>query len=239
MSDIILNSIPYFADLGFKVFLNFVGYYAFHIAFSVYFDEDYTKLAFKQKAYILKNVTKSVFLMYLVYIAFNPIIYALRDDIWDNTSITYMGNIYVSTDLSGLLFVPELPITTKLHHLCVLALGVGNIFLDYSTQNMQRYACIYAYFSVIPYCVNTYLGMRVLLVKKPILKYICKMSLYIYSGCFLMNVLFQHNIAYHLFIENTVDTLYIAIYLCIFYLIMIDDIKLIKYFYYKNYLQTR
>ena len=113
------------------VAFNYILFQIIHIVLGTK-SKRYAKIAYHQQRYVVKNLAKSAILMCLLIAVIPSIWMALWYDIWNNRTIYMVGNIYVSIDLSGLLFVPKLPTTTKIHHSCVLILGTINVFMDYT-----------------------------------------------------------------------------------------------------------
>jgi len=191
---------------------------------------EYIRLSQNKQKYVIKNLTKSIILFFLIFLTIPCLWNMIFYDIWDNHDIHLLGTIYVSTDLSGLLFVPDLPMTTIIHHCSVLVIGCINILMDYNQPGLHRAFISLTILSMIPYLVNTFLAMRYLentAYNKNIL-YIC---LGLYSTSVMLNVCLQH---YHVFfLVPRVGIYYKALYLLLYYTILNDDIKLIRYLGYK------
>ena len=194
---------------------------------------NYPLLEHRNQRYVVKNLTKSGLLMGLLITAAPGIWNMFRYNQWDNQLIHTIGSIYVSIDLSGLLFVPNLPIETKIHHTCVMILGLINVFMDYTIPGLHRALISLTLLSMIPYLVNTYLGMRYLEGAK-IKRWILHICLWLYSFSVLVNCILQHLYIFW-FIPDFSLTLSVlkTLYLMLYYFILNDDVKLIKYLHYK------
>jgi hypothetical protein len=123
---------------------------------------NFKQLKEEKKMYVSKNIVKSCILSYLSVI-FN---YQLYDLILGNHIDQYYfrnyGILYVGNDLAGLLFVRNLPSSTKLHHVSTLLLYTILCIFDINNNSICRMMCIYTIFSCYPFMVNLYLGLRYL-----------------------------------------------------------------------------
>jgi len=128
------------------------------IATSHYYRDVYTDSG--RRLYILKNLSKSIILCYLVTL-FSPMMHqVLFYNIWPANGVFYeLGTVYVVTDVTGLLLV-RLPLRTRIHHTCVLILGFCNIMSDYQLDGIHRALIYLTYLSMAAYIVNTYLALR-------------------------------------------------------------------------------
>ena len=134
----------------------------------------------------------------------------------------------MSTDVTGLLLVPNLSTATKIHHRTVWVLSTLNMISDYQVNGLHRALVTLCFFSAIPYLVNTYLGLRHL--NTPYIKQkIVDIALYTYANSVAANVVLQHLYVFRWVPFNGVSVVYLILY----YLILYDDIKLVMYLYYK------
>ena len=211
--------------LGLTFIGNGIGYITYFIILN-YTNSYFPTLKDHQKMRTLKNLTKATFLAYLT-IYTTPHIWAIyKTGIWDNDLITWMGNVYVSTDLAGLFYVESLPKLTKIHHTIVFFLGIMNIIADYSQPGTHRNMVILAYFSLIPYSVNCLLGTKDLRFTPIFYRILGVWSSILYGFCITINFLFQH---INIFKYNQ-DQISIRLgFLAIYYLILLDDINLMKW----------
>lgn len=213
----------------FFMFINKV-FYRLYDAFLIKNDTGYKELIYEKKMYVVKNLTKSTLLAFFSLLC-APRIYSLffHHSISD-WEITAWGSLYASTDFMGLLFVPNLPTTTKIHHTCVMVFAVFNIFVDHSKEGVHHALIVLTYFSCLPYLVNSLLAFRFL---KSIdrTSQLAKLSFGIYGISIFCNFILQH--IYVLYILE--HHWYNYVYLLLYYLaILRDDIKLMKYLHFKS-----
>lgn len=215
--------------LIFLVFVLNTSLYMIYYYLLVSYNQKFRELKWEQKIYVIKNFTKATLLCYLTYFSTKIIYDVLVLKHWDNDDMTLAGLIYVSTDVSGLLFVPNLPTTTKIHHIMVSAIGFFTIIQDFRQPGIQGSFVGLAYFSVIPYLVNFLLGLRHL--GFPVLKkQIAKLAGAIYALCIVANIIYQH--VYTIYFSQAYY-LTMGLYLLGYYLaILRDDFKLLQYLYY-------
>jgi hypothetical protein len=217
------------------VLLGFVGISLFNYGALNYYltqtSEHYRKLEYHRKCYMVKNLSKSLMLFMMLASAprflFQTMIYQNYDNWW----ITFYGNVYVSTDLTALLVVPKLPMTTKIHHICVLLFGMVNILVDYEQEGFHLVLVPLTVFSCFPYIVNFYLAYRwsPLPFKNSVLIQLC---FWTYGLSIMANLFFQHYYVFYLFEPQYIN----YIYLCLYYLaILRDDLKLMQYLFYKGF----
>ena len=210
------------------VMANLACYTGMDKIFQVHLPE-YQNLEEFEKRYILKNLTKT-FILFLIVIGTLPWLYdLLLYNIWNNPIKHIIGTIYVSTDLTGLLFVPRLAFRTKVHHTIVCILGLSSIMTDYTQNGLHRALLTLTYMSAIPYTVNAYLGLRYLN-RDYIKKQIVDVALYVYSLSVMVNILVQH---FYVFLWVPGFSLLKVLYLAMYYSILYDDLKLVQYLYYK------
>ena len=168
MNTVLVNSewLNALASIGFWIPVNLIFYGFYHLLFCQ-ISNRYRDLSYDRRFYIVKNISKSTMLV-LLLLCSTPCIYqGLVWDNWDNNRVHLIGSVYVSTDVTGLLTVPNLATTTKLHHCCVLVLGMVNLLSDYGQEGLHRALISLTYFSMIPYVVNAYLAVRWLVNERP------------------------------------------------------------------------
>lgn len=178
---------------------------------------------YKQK-YIVKNIWKSCILFLIMIATSIPILDGFIRGIWSNWTFFIFGTIYVSLDLSGLIYVQGLPTATKIHHYVVCVLGTLNSMADYNFDGYYHSILIYTYFSIIPFIVNFYLGYRYLEQNQQRLKKLALISYYVYLCSLSVNVLSQF-----LFFITQPFRWTIVLYLLMYILIFNDDMKLIEF----------
>ena len=190
----------------------------------------YIELIPRDKFYVLKNLCKS-FILCMLMIAGTPIVYGvIFNNYWNNAMIHFLGTVYVSTDLTGLITIRRLSMATKIHHACVLIFGFVSVSSDYNEPSIARAMLVLTFFSIIPYSVNGYLGLRYLK-QKDIQELVIDLCLYTYVNSVIVNFVFQH--LYILYWLSDSYWILRMVYMGLYYLILNDDIKLIKYLYYK------
>ena len=218
--------------------LNLFLYLFFHW-FLTQFNTRYPTLNYDRKCYVVKNLTKS-FLLAMFGIFFTPVLYRyLKYHQFSDWELTAYGCLYTSTDLTGLLVVPNLPMTTKIHHTVVTLLGFTTIFLvDFHKFGLSHAFIPLTYLSVIPYLVNTLLAFR--FIAYPLVnRWLARLSLIIYALSIALNFGFQHYFVFWLlpsFSPNqSIDWTHWFYLIVVYYLaILRDDLKLLSYLYNKS-----
>jgi len=216
--------------LGQFCVLNLVLYGMFALGFSVFLP-DFSNLSFSKRIYTLKNLTKSLLLCVFAFSTLPALWGVVKYDHWDNYEMFFWGCVYVSTDLSGLMWVPDLSNATKIHHIIVCILGTLNAFSDYTQRGLHQALLTLTYFSAVPYIVNTYLGLRHL-EDKTIQNSLISSCFYVYTFSILLNFWVQHMYIFYL-IPGGVTWIKIG-YLVAYYNILRDDLHLMGYFRYKS-----
>ena len=116
-----------------------------------------------RQAYIIKNIAKSVVLMFLTPPALWVINRIIFYNTWESAMIKTMGAMYAASDIVAVFKMFEkLPLTTKIHHLCVCVFAFLNAaVIDYNdSTSIWRNTAMLAAFSAPTYGVNTFLGLR-------------------------------------------------------------------------------
>lgn len=191
----------------------------------------YGKLNIIQKRYTQKNLTKSLILLLILIMGLPNMFVLFVTGKWQNEMIHFLGTIYVSTDLTGLIMIPKLSIATKIHHYCVLVFGTISVLSDYNKMGIHRAMVTLTLLSAIPYLVNGYLGLRYL-ENKNIKDFIINICLYTYILSVVANFIIQH-----LYVCLWLPSGFLLIklpYIGLYYLIVYDDLNLIKYLWYKH-----
>tara|TARA_R100001163_G_C5054382_1_gene190924 strand:- start:351 stop:1208 length:858 start_codon:yes stop_codon:yes gene_type:complete len=196
------------------------GFYVFYYTILYKFNRNFRKLSHRRRLYDVKNITKATILSFLTFYLTPHVYDMITTGKWDNDIITYFGNVYVSTDLAGLLFVRDLPNLTKIHHTVVLCLGIFSICVDYGVSGIHRNLIALTYFSIIPYLVNCLLGTKDLRFPSVIYKWLAIISSIMYAICITINFLYQHITI--LFYSEDLLLVRIAA-LIIYHLIFMDD----------------
>jgi len=218
-------NIAYFLFLSFLVYLHTHVYHFGDQLLTRFYKSQSESLTPYKRKYIIKNIWKSSILLLILISGSIAVFDGFFNNIWSNLNFHVWGTVYVSLDLSGLIFVPGLPASTKVHHLVVILLGSLSAFTDYYEPGYYRSILIYTYFSIVPFIVNFYLAYRYLEVddvKKR--KMVAKLSFLVYAGSLGMNILC--NVC---FFATEPFSWTILFYIASFGLIMNDDIKLIRF----------
>ena len=165
----------------------------------------------------------------LILVFSTPLIYGIIfNGNWNNNLIHAFGTLYASTDVTGLLIVPNLARATKIHHTTVIIFSTLNMISNHELNGLHRALIVMCFLSAVPYIVNTYLGLRHL--ETPRIKQkIVDIALYTYVNSVVVNIILQHLYVFRWVPFSLVSLLYLGLY----YLILYDDVQLIKYLYYK------
>jgi len=177
-----------------------------------------------KKKYIIKNIWKSAVLLLILISGSIAVFDGFFNNVWSNLTFFVWGTVYVSLDLSGLIFVRGLPTATKIHHSIVIVLGSLNAITDYYEPGYYRSILIYTYFSIVPFIVNFYLAYRYLECNQIKKKTVAKISSIIYAVSLGTNVLCNL-----IFFATEPFSWTIVFYFASYSLIMNDDIKLIRF----------
>lgn len=216
----------YWAHLLFLIFvINPVCY------LGVYFllkkiDPSFEYKSYREKCYAIKNISKSFILCILTSYCFPMFIKIMSYDEWPSQLMIILGNVYVSTDVTALFFVPELPTNTKIHHTVVLILGIINTFANYQIDGIHRATTYLTFFSMIPYIVNTRLGVRFIEISVLNKKRISYASAAVYTLSIICNFIIQN---YYIFLKSNINLVSRILYFIVYYLIFNDDILLLNY----------
>ena len=226
-SELLTNLYNGYKLLSIFFLINYLNYFLLEKLLSK-IKPKFNDLSYADKKYTVKNLSKSCVLL-LILIFVSPTIYNIMfNGIWDNYYIYFFGTLYMSTDVTGLLLVPNLALPTKIHHITVWIFSTLNMISNYEVNGLHRALVALGFFSAIPYLVNTYLGLRHL--NTPYIKQkIVDISLYTYTNTIIVNAILQHLYIFKWVKFNIISLLYLSLY----YLILFDDIKLVRYLYYK------
>ena len=130
------------------------------VKFSLEINEQFRKYDDAKKYYIIKNLIKSAMMAFIFIGMIFVYIPNIINGIWNDSHNRLIGVFYVSNDLAGLMAVPNLPKSTKLHHYTTVFLYTLICYLSTDEETIGRLLVIYTVFSCIPFMVNTYLGIR-------------------------------------------------------------------------------
>lgn len=196
-------------------------YFIFNRWFELFFQK-YNEFPSHRKLYVLKNITKSFVLAFISIYYAKIILNTIYYNEWpDNEALHFIGTLYVSTDVTG-LFLVRLPLSSRLHHTCVLILGGMNMFSDYKIAGIHRSLVYLTYFSTTSYLVNTFLSVRDLTQQnfKRWFSFLCTI---VYVASIGVNVYVQHAYFYNFMSSRSFA------YIIVYWMILMDDIILLKY----------
>ena len=107
-----------------------------------------------KQVYIVKNIVKSIYLCMLAVSA--PFVITT----WDNHVIKIFAALYVSNDLMGMIVCPNLPTSTRIHHMTSVLFLMAAFMVDFTTNHIAQMLFYYTYASSLAFTVNAYLGLR-------------------------------------------------------------------------------
>lgn len=107
-----------------------------------------------KQVYIVKNIVKSMYLCLLAVSA--PFLITT----WDNHIIRIFAALYVSNDLMGMIVCPNLPTSTRIHHMTSVLFLMAAFMTDFTTNHVAQMLFYYTYASSMAFAVNAYLGLR-------------------------------------------------------------------------------
>lgn len=229
-NNVSMSLITYFCTLMAMCFINCIGYSIVDIILSTNIPA-YNDLDLAKKRYTQKNLTKSLILLIILLMSIPGLMVLLLTGKWQTEAIHFLGTVYVSTDLTGLMMVPNLSRATVVHHFCVLLFGTISVLSDYNVMGIHRAMVTLTLLSAIPYLVNGYLGLRYL-ENKRIREIIIDICLYTYVNSVIVNFVVQH-----LYVFVWLPAGYWTVklpYMCLYYLIVYDDVNLIRYLWFKH-----
>lgn len=191
----------------------------------------YALLPFDRRRYVIKNVNKSIWLFSMTFFAVYILVDALIYNYWNNGMIHIMGIVYGIPDTVALFIVPNLPLSTKVHHFVVTLLYIINVFQDVSQFHYWRAIIIYAIFSILSGSVNGYLGFRLVCPDsmQPYKNAFKRFAYYNYIICFVSIWVYQYYIIITWIYTKSMWEIGFVIYMILSHLIMYDDLVLIKF----------
>ena len=198
------------------------------------FNENFQKINMAKQLYIVKNIVKSWILLYVaIYASFDLYNFILTNHI-DMNQIHHYACNYVSNDILALVLVPNLPYTTRIHHMITSLFLLYTLNIDYNDiTNVGQFLFIYTLFSSYTFLVNFYLGIRFLKHEKnkylnQIIEYsrICAYYIYKYS-CFLNWTIHIVFLSYRAYLG--IFNLHYLIYSGLLFFIIKDDIILMSW----------
>ena len=198
------------------------------------FNENFQKINMAKQLYIVKNIVKSWILLYVaIYASFDLYNFILTNHI-DMNQIHHYACNYVSNDILALVLVPNLPYTTRIHHMITSLFLLYTLNIDYNDiTNVGQFLFIYTLFSSYTFLVNFYLGIRFLKHEKnkylnEIIEYSRIYAYYIYKySCFLNWTIHIVFLSYRAYLG--VFNLHYLIYSGLLFFIIKDDIILMSW----------
>ena len=192
-------------------------------------NEDYTSLDDYKQKYVVKNLTKCIWLFGLSFFSIYILIQAIFYNIWIDHLVKILGAVYGLPDTLSLIWIPKLPFSTKIHHTVVSFLWIANYFQTVEVFHYWRGIVVYALFSILCGSVNGYLGFRIIFSKSPYRQNFKIFARYNYIFCFISIWLYQYFIFYSWLSRFGFNNIGFWVYVVSAHLIMYDDIILIKF----------
>lgn len=212
------------------LYVNFL--YIITLFFLEKFNNVFNSLELNKKMYVVKNIVKSIVLLYISVSGTKTLVQYLNTDNYDMKVIRYYASWYVSNDITALAVVKNLPITTKIHHSITTCLLFYTMLIDYNyLTNPGKLLLIYTIMSCYTFMVNFYLGIRFLKKKDSknrLIKYSRYYSYYTYVGCCMVNWSIHFVILMNRLINFQYNIQYL-IYTGMLYFIIKDDLILMSW----------
>ena len=192
----------------------------------------YNKQSKNRQRYITKNIVKSVLLCFISVITVKPLYDIILYNKWNNSIIHTLGSLYVSNDILGLLCIPDLPRSTKFHHIVTTLLLFLNFNIDYTEINTSsieigKLLVVYVIFSSYSFLVNYTLGYRFLTSSNSKrLAQLKKVSYYIYLLSCIINWSIQLVFLYRF---KNISVFTKLVYIGVMMPIVNDDIVLLSW----------
>tara|TARA_B100000795_G_scaffold177039_1_gene133800 strand:- start:1201 stop:1698 length:498 start_codon:yes stop_codon:yes gene_type:complete len=148
----------------------------------------------------------------------------LAENHWKTELIQYFAVMYGSNDLVGLVCVPRLPSTTKIHHFVSTFLVLMSLSIDFQHSEIGQSMLVYTYASASAYIVNLHLGIRLLHIRG-------KYNWLRYTAGFIYAVICAMSWSWHIWWTYTRNHLYWYhfVYIGLLLCIVRDDIILMRW----------
>lgn len=195
----------------------------------------YNELSYSKKAYVVKNISKSIFLCYITLDLVKLLLTILYyKKTLDNDSVKQVASFYVSNDIIALLLVPNISKTTKRHHYTTTFLLFVNYCIDYTRLDLlsSKIGLLligYTTLSAFSFPVNLFLGSRFIIESKQTKYILNKIAYYNYKLSLIINWLTQLSYIIYSSWLNYNHILTFIVYTCIMLPIINDDIVLISW----------
>ena len=178
----------------------------------------FSSLSINKQYYVVKNITKGIYLSFLVVTGWFIIIHDAMNGVFDNRIIRIFASLYVSNDVVGLFRVSNLPTSTRLHHSATIIFLLVAWNVDFKQSNVGQLLLLYTYFSALSFPVNLYLGLRLCYDDMEWLRVLSK---YIYAfGCTC-----NWYIQFQYFIPSAESYMYMLL----LFVIITDDLVLLRW----------
>jgi len=181
---------------------------------------------------VLSNLIKSAVLLAYSPSAASTLYDALIKDQWATRRIRSLGILYAIPDTVSLLLVSRMATSTKIHHICVIAFMICNLFIDYEHESVGRALVVYAIFSTFAYLVNLLLASRFLPVLPSVSLTLSALALVIYAGTLAVNWSWQVTFLSRLIYSPDLGFTHgiaIALYIGLIGLVVRDDLVLVRW----------
>ena len=197
---------------------------------------NYQKIKLEKQMYIIKNVVKSLVLLYVGIFSSIDFIRFIYTEHFEMNAVYNYASLYVANDFIALLIVPNLPQTTKIHHQITCLFLVYTLHVDFnSIENVGHLLFIYTIFSSYAFLVNFYLGIRFLknkndtnLLINKIIDYSKTYAYYIYAiSCIINWIIHIVLLSYRAYLG--VFNLHYILYSGLLYFIIKDDLILMSW----------
>ena len=186
----------------------------------------YAAIPDDKKFYVLSNLIKSAVLLAYCPLAARTLFLALVRGQWSTPRIRQLGVLYAIPDAVSMALVERMAWSTKVHHVCVVAFMVVNLFNTYEDETVGRALVVYAIFSTFAYLVNLLLASRFLPVAPRLSLAMAVTACIIYAGCLAINWTWQ--VAYLYRLATTNPTPGLLVYISAISLVVYDDCVLVK-----------
>ena len=93
---------------------------------------NYQKIKLEKQMYIIKNVVKSLVLLYVGVFSSIDFIHFIYNNVYEMNLVYNYASLYVANDFIALLIVPNLPKTTILHHQITCLFLVYTLHVDFN-----------------------------------------------------------------------------------------------------------
>jgi len=231
LESVVLSATAHLAVFAVGSYVVFSSYYVAN-HFMSRLSTSYAAIPADKQFYVLSNLIKSAVLLAYCPSAATTLFRALALDEWANMRIRNLGVLYAIPDAVSLLLVSRMATSTVVHHLCVVAFMVVNLYIDYEHESIGRALVVYGIFSTFAYLVNLLLASRFLPVLPSVSLVLSALALVIYVSTLGINWLWQIQFLWKLVRSPTLGAAHaasIAIYLCLIALVVRDDIVLVKW----------